>query len=115
MRAPVVEALVRGKKEAVVPRTKHHHSIYCDKCDRFNRKALTEVTIVRDGKELSCANGDDRYDELEVGTHSNIALQFCMPTKEKFIEIQGWEDSTFEEVSFHLITNERAYTRNVLR
>ena len=64
--------------------------------------------IVRDGKELSCANGDDKYNELEAGTHRNIALQFCMPTREKFIEIQEWEDDTFNEASFHFAVSKCA-------
>ena len=83
-------------------------SIYCDKCDRFNRKALTEVTIVRNGKELSCANGDDKYDEVEAGTHRDIALQFCMPTRKKFTEIQEWEDNTFDEASFPFVVGKCA-------
>lgn len=72
------------------------YSIACSGCDEAkeheDRIELAEAQITVDGKTPECG------DKVENGTHNNIRLEFCLPSKKQYLEAIGSNDKTWKRI-----------------
>jgi hypothetical protein len=70
--------------------------IYCDACSGTSStgKVLqaTEARIEEDGKKINCDAG------WQAGVHKNVALKFCLPSREEFLKAQGISEDLWDEI-----------------
>lgn len=73
----------------------HGSCIYCKNCTRLeeNELKISDFRVEIDGRSMQC-----RDEPLERGLYDNIQMKFCLPSKDEFLESQGYNPDTFDKI-----------------
>ena len=70
-------------------------SVYCSGCDTVqSTQRLAGVRLIFKDQDIQCANN-----ELKRGHYSNMKMTLYTPSKKKFLDVSGMDESLFDDLS----------------